>query len=101
MEASSFHQQGDTQMTMTHDEQNGYQLPGRSLLLALTLMPTAAFRSFRQWYLDTIQKRATAKLPTHLKYDIGEIDLMPTAIPTFIQSEPSSYQDQLQQMWLR
>lgn len=88
-------------MTITHDEQIGFQRPGNSLLLALTLIPSAAFRRFRQWYLDAVQKPMIGKLPTRLKYDIGEIDLMPPPIPTFMQSEPSSYQDQLQQMWLR
>ena len=88
-------------MTITHAEQIGFQLPGHSLLLALTSMPTAAIRRFRQRHLDAVQTRTTAKLSTHLKYDIGEIDLMPTPIPTFMQSEPSSYQDELQQMWLR
>ena len=88
-------------MTITHDEQIGFQLPGHSLLMALISMPTAAFRRFRRWHLDAVQTRTTAKLPAYLKYDIGEIDQMPTPIPTFMQNEPSSYQDRLQQMWLR
>ena len=88
-------------MTITHDEKIGFQLRGHPLLTALISMPIAAFRRFRQGHLDAAQKRITAKLPAHLKYDVGEIDLMPTPIPTFMQSEPSSYQDELQQMWLR
>ena len=98
MDASSSHQQGDTQMTITHDEKIGFQLRGHPLLTALISMPIAAFRRFRQWHFDAVQTRTTAKLSAHLKYDVGEIDQMPTA--TFMP-EPCSYQDRLQQMWLR
>ncbi|BCG96914.1 hypothetical protein [Mesorhizobium sp. 131-2-1] len=86
-------------MTIAHDEKIGFQLPEHLLLKALTSIPTTAFRRFRHWHLDAVHTRTTAKLPAHLKYDIGEIDQIP--IPTFMQNEPSSYQDRLQQMWLR
>jgi hypothetical protein len=88
-------------MTITHDEQIGLQLSGHSLLMALISFPTATFRRFRRRHLDAVQTRATAKLPAYLKHDIGEIDQRPTPIPTFMQHEPSSYQDRLQQKWLR
>lgn len=88
-------------MTMTHDAQINFQLPGRSFFTALATMPHALVLSVRRWHLNTNRQRTTAKLPAHLKRDIGEIDHMPTPAPTFMQSEPSSYQDRLQQMWLR
>lgn len=87
-------------MTITHD-QVGLQIPGYSLLLALTTMPTAAIRLVRHWHLKTVQARTTAKLSTHLKYDVGDTDLKPTPVPTHKRSEPPTYQDALQQAWLR
>ncbi len=88
-------------MTITHDERIGFQLLGHSLLTALTSMLTAALRRFRRRHLDAVQTHTIAKLPAYLKYDIGEIDQRPTPIPTYTQNEPSSYQDRLQQKWLR
>jgi hypothetical protein len=101
MDASSIYQQGDTQMTITHDAQNDFQIPGRSLADAICDAPAAVFRTLRRWHLEAVQKRVTANLPAHLQSDIGEIDHLPTTTLTSTQSELSSYQDRLQQMWMR
>jgi hypothetical protein len=88
-------------MTLTHNAQIYPKLPGHTLFTAFATMPLALIIRVRQRHLDAIQARTPAKLPIRLKHDIGEIDHIPPPPPTFMQSEPSSYQDRLQQMWLR
>lgn len=88
-------------MTLIYEAKFDTPLQARNLIAALATTPLALIRRVRRWRRDTVQARKTAELPTLLKQDIGEIDHVPPPTPTFIQSEPFSYQDRLQQMWLR
>jgi hypothetical protein len=91
-------------MTITHEANGvkiGFQISANSVLTMFVGATTAVFRRLQHWHREAIHVRTTATLPEHLKRDIGEIDHLPATTPTFIQSEPSSYQDRLQQMWLR
>jgi hypothetical protein len=87
-------------MTITHDAQVDSQIPGRPLGKAIVAAPVAVFGIICRWYVDAVQKRNIAKLPAHLRRDIGEIDHLSPPPPSFIAREPTSYQDLLQQAWM-
>jgi hypothetical protein len=88
-------------MTITHEAPTAVRMPALSLLTTIASAPWSAMLMVRAWHRDAVQKRTIAKLPAHLRRDIGEVDHIPTPTPSFTQSNPSSYQDRLQQMWLR
>lgn len=88
-------------MTITHDTQIDFPAIGRSFGNSIAGVAAAIFRAARQWQLDLAQRRTIKQLPAHLQLDVGEIDHLPTPAQTFQQSEPSTYQDRLQQMWMR
>ncbi len=88
-------------MTLIHEREIDFQAPAGRFSQAFAAVWLSAFRAIRQWHLDAVRRRTASKLPEHLQLDIGEIDHMPTRMPDFGESGPASYQDRLQQMWLR
>ncbi len=86
-------------MTITHDAQLDLRAPTRSLLTALAAGPLAVIFRIREWHRAGVHARTVAKLPLHLKRDIGEIDHLPRRNP--FQEKPQSHQERLEAMWMR
>lgn len=91
-------------MTITHDTHDmkiGLEFPAKSPFATMSLVTIATFRRLQYWHRIAVQKQITQKLSEHLRRDIGEVDHLAGSTSTFLQSAPSTYQDRLQQMWLR
>jgi hypothetical protein len=88
-------------MTITHDTQIDLRREGRTLSQAIFATPSVLIEWIRRWHLALGVKRDAAPLSSQLKRDIGEIDHLPPRVQSFGESKPTSYQDRLEQMWLR
>lgn len=88
-------------MTITTHIPLGIDTTSRSLGKAIIEAPASVLSFVRHWHAKSIERRNAAKLPDHLRLDIGEIDHLPPHTQSLGETEPTSYQDRLEQMWMR
>lgn len=88
-------------MTITTHIPLGIDTTSRALGKAIIEAPASVLNFVRHLHAKSIEKRIAAKLPDHLRLDIGEIDHLPPHTESFGESTATSYQDRLEQMWMR
>ncbi len=67
---------------------------------AIALACRNAVDSMHAAWIERRAMRTRSRLPLHLRYDIGELDIRP-ASPPIGESDPRSGQIELETLWLR